>query len=632
MSHRILVIDHHPQGLQRVVDPLREAGYEVAVAHTVADGAAAFGRFKPALVFIAARLPHTHGTVLCRELKRTDAGTSTPIVLIVESAGIQIIDLPPLDQFGADRLIQKPIGADELLALCRELLEGNRKLAASDGDETGSQNPAEPDDGLNIALEELDSLEFDLPDEVVRGLLDTPPPQPPAVRLSTDRGDDIESHLEELFTEKQSPTPAPMAGPEPSTGRDNEADAAVIDELDLDNELNAKLGTDENASAPRPANPPQPPRTPGSTTPRRTAVPLASSATTTVSKPVSGSRPTAGRFQTEAFTRKRTMPQPFSVAADTKQLAGLARWSWVAIPVTVVIVFLAIFFMSRPQETQPDTGFAATPLGRGEHDAVQFRFPVDPIDETDSPTAVTEPGEDVSTKPAIETPPEVVAQKPAPADPAPQKVARVPSTPDPAPRNVTPDPVSNDPAPRIVAQVPVSSEPEPRNVKPDPVTPAAIETSKPDAVVEREPPRPQVQTVEDIPEPIVESTPPDSEPAPEPAPPVEPIREPRTLDSVSQDPASPDVVQDPITRDPILIQRVEPRVSKKDLKKGGGTVVLRIRISESGAVTRVLVDQGLPGSPLEAAAVAAVLRWRYEPALDRDEPVGAWTTAHFTFD
>ncbi|NIM61330.1 MAG: response regulator, partial [Acidobacteria bacterium] len=74
MSHRILVIDHHPQGLQRVVEPLREAGYEVAVAQTVADGASVFGRFEPQLVFIAARLPRTHGTVLCRELKRTDAG------------------------------------------------------------------------------------------------------------------------------------------------------------------------------------------------------------------------------------------------------------------------------------------------------------------------------------------------------------------------------------------------------------------------------------------------------------------------------------------------------------------------------------------------------------------------------
>jgi TonB family protein len=408
--------------------------------------------------------------------------------------------------------------------------------------------------------------------------------------LSPDHGEDIESHLDDLFAEKQSPAPAPTASLEPSTGRDNDADAAVADELDLENELNAKLGVDENASVPQVATP--------TTTPRRTEVPLASGATTTVSKPVSGDGPTAGRFQTEAFTRKRTMPQPFPVAADTIQPAGLARWSWVAIPVTVGVVFLAAFFMTRSQETQPDADVAATSLS----------LPADPIDEADPPTAVTEPGESISTEPAIETPPEVAVQEPAPTDPA----------------------------PRIAAQIPVSPKPAPRNLIPDPVTPAPIETRKPDPVVEREPLEPQIQDVEPIPEPVVESTPsdpePEPEPEPEPAPPVEPIREPSTPDSTTHDPVSQDAVQDPITRDPILIQRVEPQVSKKDLKKGGGTIVLRVRISESGTVTRVLVDQGLSGSPLEAAAVAAVLRWRYEPALDRDEPVEAWTIAQFTFD
>ena len=131
-------------------------------------------------------------------------------------------------------------------------------------------------------------------------------------------------------------------------------------------------------------------------------------------------------------------------------------------------------------------------------------------------------------------------------------------------------------------------------------------------------------------EPIAEDTAP--EPEPELALSIEPIVEDVAPEPELQDPAPLVVTPEPITRDPILIQRIEPTVSKKDLKKGGGTVVLRVRISETGRVTRVLVDQGLSGSPLEAAAVAAVLRWLYEPALDRDAPVEAWTTAHFTFE
>jgi len=260
LSHRILVIDHNPQGLQRVVDPLRDAGYGVAVAQTVADGASSFGHFAPARVFIAARLPRTHGTVLCRELKRTDAGAQTPIVLIVEGTGIKI-DLPPLDQFGADRLIQKPVSADELLAVCRELLDEEPDLAAADDDDTGSQAEAGADDGLSIALEELDSPDFDLPAEVVRGLRDAPP-EPTAVQLSHDRGEDIADHLDELLTEKQKPAPTPAMAPKPSTGRDHDADAAVIDQLDLENELNANPGADEKASATQPAKPNAPARTP----------------------------------------------------------------------------------------------------------------------------------------------------------------------------------------------------------------------------------------------------------------------------------------------------------------------------------------------------------------------------------
>ncbi len=79
------------------------------------------------------------------------------------------------------------------------------------------------------------------------------------------------------------------------------------------------------------------------------------------------------------------------------------------------------------------------------------------------------------------------------------------------------------------------------------------------------------------------------------------------------------------------MQRVEPDYTKKDLKKGGGSVMLKIRVSEQGNVTRVLIEKGLPGSPLEAAAVAAVLRWRYEPALEDGRPVESWTSAEFTF-
>ncbi len=221
MGHRILVVDHHPQGLQRVVKPLQKAGYEVDVAQTAAAGAASFARLDPDLVFIAARLPRTHGTVLCRELKRTETGAGTPIVLIVEGTDVQI-DLPPLDHFGADRLLQKPYSLEDLLHVCRELLDPK---AENPG---GQAFRPEGDDGLNTALEELDALQFDLPHGVARG--GGVPPTNPPLPLSKEHRRDIEDHIDDLFSGAVRPPHAPLAPPaepEPSGAQGTDADVVT---------------------------------------------------------------------------------------------------------------------------------------------------------------------------------------------------------------------------------------------------------------------------------------------------------------------------------------------------------------------------------------------------------------------
>jgi hypothetical protein len=46
---------------------------------------------------------------------------------------------------------------------------------------------------------------------------------------------------------------------------------------------------------------------------------------------------------------------------------------------------------------------------------------------------------------------------------------------------------------------------------------------------------------------------------------------------------------------------------------------------------RVVVEQGLAGSELEAAAIDAVLRWDYHPATENGHTIRAWTTEEFVF-
>jgi len=85
--------------------------------------------------------------------------------------------------------------------------------------------------------------------------------------------------------------------------------------------------------------------------------------------------------------------------------------------------------------------------------------------------------------------------------------------------------------------------------------------------------------------------------------------------------------------EPRLVSRTEPAISRKGLKRvAGQSIVLRVLVNDSGGISRVVVDQGIPGSEAEAAAITAVLGWHYEPATRDGAPVESWTTARFDFD
>jgi TonB family protein len=61
-----------------------------------------------------------------------------------------------------------------------------------------------------------------------------------------------------------------------------------------------------------------------------------------------------------------------------------------------------------------------------------------------------------------------------------------------------------------------------------------------------------------------------------------------------------------------------------------GTVVLDAEINQSGQVSRVTVERGLPLGVSEAA-VAAVERWKYRPARGRTGPVPSHKTIRILF-
>lgn len=103
-----------------------------------------------------------------------------------------------------------------------------------------------------------------------------------------------------------------------------------------------------------------------------------------------------------------------------------------------------------------------------------------------------------------------------------------------------------------------------------------------------------------------------------------------TVEPVLDDPTV--AVVGPAITPPVLVDRIEPVFNRRSLRRGETqVVVLRVLVDERGRVVRVVVDESEVGSDAESAAINAVLRWTYDPALGSGEPVRSWTTGRFEF-
>ncbi len=80
-----------------------------------------------------------------------------------------------------------------------------------------------------------------------------------------------------------------------------------------------------------------------------------------------------------------------------------------------------------------------------------------------------------------------------------------------------------------------------------------------------------------------------------------------------------------------LSSKVDPEYPEGARRAGvEGTVVLDASISETGVVTHIAVEQGLPLG-ISEAAVAAVRRWKYHPARGRSGPVASHKKIRIAF-
>jgi two-component system KDP operon response regulator KdpE len=123
---RVLVVDDEPQIVRGLRVVLRNAGYEVEAAGTVAGALDAVAVRPPDVLVLDLVLPDGSGVDVLTDLRRW----STLPVLVLSAVGDEREKVRALDA-GADDYVTKPFGAGELTARVRALL---RRTGDSGGD------------------------------------------------------------------------------------------------------------------------------------------------------------------------------------------------------------------------------------------------------------------------------------------------------------------------------------------------------------------------------------------------------------------------------------------------------------------------------------------------------------------
>lgn len=123
-----------------------------------------------------------------------------------------------------------------------------------------------------------------------------------------------------------------------------------------------------------------------------------------------------------------------------------------------------------------------------------------------------------------------------------------------------------------------------------------------------------------------------------PAPPPEPVvvaAEPSAPPVVAAVPAPPAPPPPPKVLPASAVQYLDtpapeyPRLSRRNLE--AGRVMVRVFIDEAGAPRQVQVGKSSGFERLDAAALAAVLKFRFRPPTENGQPVSGWTNVPIDF-
>lgn len=128
----ILVVEDDPVNGLVLLDYLEAHGYTVRLSKNGPDGVAAFAKDRPDMVLVDVLLPRKNGFEVCFDIKRTERGRETPVLLM--SAIYKDVDHAERyarDQLGAQGFLVKPFDLSMLLGRVRTLIGEGRPAATA---------------------------------------------------------------------------------------------------------------------------------------------------------------------------------------------------------------------------------------------------------------------------------------------------------------------------------------------------------------------------------------------------------------------------------------------------------------------------------------------------------------------
>ncbi len=680
LSYKVLLVDSDAARAERIQRPLSELGFSVVLSPETLDALAQFESERPDLVVIETASPNRQGLELCQSLKETPRGRSTPIVVAVECEPGQSLRAQALDRYGCDSYLEAPIADAQLIEACQRLLArsscapsrhagsalrmddlatgdalvdessladalgaleaipeslalrpvaapANRHLAATESQPT-VPNDSEAPDWTCVALSEtLDELSR-VSDELIDRLPIPDPTPPPAVATpATDRGDSMDSLRQSVAELSCSSIDDSKATP-PSPPIEFAGDRGE----DIDDVLATVL-------APLPPKPPKAPRRPagvshslGLAQAAPSAIPLSQPTIRRLDRPgqavppsaigspeVARDRPAEIRQSSILAESGSSSPDPRSnrddesIALHGHRRPRASRLLIAAVAVTIAGIGVWLL-LTRSSLRPPESG--ATEAVR----VASSHFPSASA-EAASASLTPDLGPTASW-------PRSDGEAAGSIDGGLDSEAIVDAT-SVVPEAKTPN---VDPAPPTVRKASPQATPSPRNPAETTRTLVRIRGgSAPEGQVQRltVPPPPSIGGRAAV---VSPTNPPADTVMPEIAANTT-LTETAAAAMVLGTPKSIEIPEIPPYESPMALRRVEPTLPPRALTAGeSAVVVLRVLVNESGRVVRVVVDSGIPGSKLEAAAIDAVLGWEYRPASENGHTIRAWTTERFEFN